>query len=63
MNRQEIIEKLTSQFEEKIRGLSDDKLEGIKSGYFEISLTQAVGNEAGGHSMSESMLKRHRDQK
>jgi hypothetical protein len=48
MNRKQFIENLVSQFEEQIRNLPDDKLEGLESGKLEISLTKAVGHEAGG---------------
>ncbi|KTC85764.1 MULTISPECIES: hypothetical protein [Legionella] len=48
MNRKQFIKNLVSQFEEQIRNLPDNKLEELESGKLEISLTQAVGHEAGG---------------
>ncbi|KTD25915.1 hypothetical protein [Legionella maceachernii] len=48
MNRNKLIKTLVSQFEEQLSYLPDHKLEELESGKLEISLTQAVGNEAGG---------------
>lgn len=50
MNREQFIKKLVSQFEEQISHLSAEKLEKLESGKLEISITPAVGNEAGGAS-------------
>ncbi|ARG97974.1 hypothetical protein [Legionella micdadei] len=48
MNRNKLIKTLVSEFKEQICNLPDEKLEGLESGKLEISITQAVGNEAGG---------------
>ncbi|ARG97528.1 hypothetical protein [Legionella micdadei] len=48
MNRRKLIETLVSQFEEQIRKLPEQKLQGLESGKLEISLIQAIGKEAGG---------------
>ncbi|KTD25928.1 MULTISPECIES: hypothetical protein [Legionella] len=48
MNRNKLIKALVSQFEEQISKLPDQKLEELESGKLEVSLTQTVGNEAGG---------------
>ncbi|ARG97976.1 hypothetical protein [Legionella micdadei] len=48
MNRNKFIKSLVSQFEAQISKLPDHKLEELESGKLEISLTQAVGSEAGG---------------
>lgn len=50
MKREKIIENLVSQFAESVRHLSDKELEQVESGKLVISLTTAIGDEAGGAS-------------
>ncbi|WP_133134833.1 hypothetical protein [Legionella nautarum] len=57
MNRKQFIKNLVSQFEEQISNLPDNKLEELGSGKLEISLTQAVGHEAGGALVSAAAAK------
>lgn len=47
-NREKIITSLLSQFKENISRVSDEHLEKMASGELVISLTQPVGEEAGG---------------
>jgi hypothetical protein len=56
MNRKQFIKNLVSQFEEQIRNLPDNKLEELESGKLEISVTQAVGHEAGGAALATSAI-------
>ncbi|AUH73107.1 hypothetical protein Lsai_3243 [Legionella sainthelensi] len=48
MKREHIIESLVNQFAENIKNLSDETLQDVESGKLVISLTPAVGKEAGG---------------
>ncbi len=48
MKREHIIESLVKQFAENIKNLSDETLQDVESGKLVISLSPAVGKEAGG---------------
>ncbi|WP_115707273.1 hypothetical protein [Legionella sainthelensi] len=48
MKRKHIIDSLVNQFAENIKNLSDETLQDVESGKLVISLTPAVGKEAGG---------------
>ncbi|KTD55831.1 hypothetical protein Lsan_3383 [Legionella santicrucis] len=48
MKREQIIKSLVNQFAENIKNLPDETLQDVESGKLVISLTPAVGNEAGG---------------
>ncbi|ARG97530.1 hypothetical protein [Legionella micdadei] len=57
MERKQLIQTLVTQFEEQIRSLPEQKLKDLESGKLEISLTQAVGKEAGGKAASTKYRK------
>lgn len=48
MKKEHLIKDLVSQFENQVRQLTPEQLEGLESGKFEISLTSPVGKESGG---------------
>ncbi|KTD31454.1 MULTISPECIES: hypothetical protein [Legionella] len=48
MKKEDLIKDLVSQFENQVRKLTPEQLEGLESGKFEISLTSPVGKESGG---------------
>ncbi|KTD11138.1 hypothetical protein Lgra_2104 [Legionella gratiana] len=52
MKREDIIESLVNQFADNIKNLPDETLQNVESGKLVISLTPAVGKEAGGKKIS-----------